>query len=140
MGGYRGENVADAHIGFDVRRYALRKWNKMEGDFPEGVSELWMGKREDDNPATPYARYGAIHRTPMERVTYGEEDMLFDDYKNDNGRGYYEYIYKVDARKRNKMEYLDQYGPPNFFTMPEYFDEEGKPIEASGTYQPDQQG
>merc|ERR1712125_264118 len=105
--------------------------DKLQGDFPDGVSELWVGKHDKDDPSTPYAKYGAIHRTPAERVAYQEEDMLFDDYKNDNGRGYYEYIYDINARKRNNMQYLDIYGPPSFFNRPQYWYDVG-----GGKYEP----
>lgn len=128
----------DAHIGFTVSRTPLRVFFDDKGPGHLGTTDIRKCNWKN-NGRSQCAEVGYTHETPAERVFFDEEDMLFDDKKNTNGRLYYEYIYDVDARKRDKMEYLEKYGPPNFFTIPDdYENENGKEMPKSeGTSNPD---
>eukprot|EP00929_Paragymnodinium_shiwhaense_P068607 TRINITY_DN34535_c0_g1_i1.p1 TRINITY_DN34535_c0_g1~~TRINITY_DN34535_c0_g1_i1.p1 ORF type:complete len:382 (+),score=99.01 TRINITY_DN34535_c0_g1_i1:107-1252(+) len=106
----------DIHAGFDVVRMPILLKNDTKYTMYEKVAR-WRSPK--DSIARPGLPGSEVVQDAAERLRRGQDDMYFDDKTMDNGRGYYEYIYDLAARKRDNMKYLWRYAGPSYYDWPE---------------------
>lgn len=101
--GFRNLDGRKAHIGFEAYRVPIIKTGL------DGEEEEVMGNWK---PGGHFST-GPVHPDRFERILAKEEDPFWDDLRG-NGRLYYDYIIRPEARSRNNYGYLDKYAVPKF--------------------------
>lgn len=94
--GFKNLDGPKAHIGFEVYRSPVIKKNL------DGTEEEILGTWR---PGGHYST-GPVHPDKWKRIAEKEEDPYWDDIRG-NGRLYYDYIIRPEARRRAQANFLD---------------------------------